>query len=87
MINQERVKARTQLGGHDVPANKLLSRYDRSLDLLYDAIKMSDRAFLIDNSTKTQEVVAEYERETNSLRLYSDDCPEWVARYFFDKDS
>ena len=33
-INIARVKSRVHLGGHDVPADKIVSRYARSLDLL-----------------------------------------------------
>jgi predicted ABC-type ATPase len=49
-INVARVKARVNLGGHDVPEDKIVSRYERSLDLLMDAVKHSNRAYLFDNS-------------------------------------
>ena len=85
-INIERVKARTEKGGHDVPEDKLLDRYCRSLDLLHDALLLSDRAFLIDNSAKSNELVAEYDASVNTLTMSAEDCPEWVWRYFFDKE-
>lgn len=43
-INVARVKARVNLGGHDVPEDKIVSRYARSLDLLLPAVKHTHRA-------------------------------------------
>lgn len=40
-INKFRVKARKAKNGHDVPVDKIVSRYYRSLDLLYDACQLS----------------------------------------------
>ena len=37
-INVARVKARVNLGGHDVPEDKIVSRYARSLGLLMEAV-------------------------------------------------
>jgi len=36
IINQERVQIRVDLGGHDVPKDKIISRYHRTMDYLYD---------------------------------------------------
>jgi predicted ABC-type ATPase len=38
------VKSRVHLGGHDVPEDKIVSRYTRSLDLLLEAIRHTNRA-------------------------------------------
>lgn len=58
-INVNRVENRVAKGGHDVPVQKIKSRYYRSLDLLFDALKASDRAYLIDNSKKSNFVILE----------------------------
>lgn len=50
-INISRVTNRVKKVGHPIPESKNRSRYYRSLDLLYDAIKSSDRAYLFDNSS------------------------------------
>ncbi|MBQ6781679.1 MAG: hypothetical protein IJP62_10700 [Treponema sp.] len=50
VINLDRVANRVQSGGHDVPSEKISSRYYRCLDNLYEAIKCSDKVFLFDNS-------------------------------------
>ena len=49
-INVSRVKERVRKGGHSVPEDKIISRYYRSLDLLMDAIRCSNRAYIFDNS-------------------------------------
>jgi len=49
-INVARVAARLRLGGHDVPEDKITLRYHRSLDLLVQAVKHTNRAYLFDNS-------------------------------------
>lgn len=55
-INIRRVQARVFKGGHSVPEQKIIDRYYRSLDLLYDAIKLTDRAFIFDNSLEGSEM-------------------------------
>ena len=42
MINVWRVKARVESGGHDVPEEKVIARYDRALALVKDVIKACD---------------------------------------------
>jgi predicted ABC-type ATPase len=49
-INLERIVNRVATGGHDVPYDKVESRYERSLLLLWEAIRLVDRAYLFDNS-------------------------------------
>lgn len=40
MINVLRVKSRVEAGGHDVPKEKIISRYDRALALVKELIKV-----------------------------------------------
>jgi predicted ABC-type ATPase len=49
-INIPRVKARVRPGGHDVPEDKILSRYPRSLELLLPAVKPTHLAYPFDKS-------------------------------------
>jgi len=49
-INVARVKARKASGGHDVPEEKIRSRYHRALSLLPRLIGLCDRILVIDNS-------------------------------------
>lgn len=50
MINVYRVKSRVESGGHDVPADKIISRYDRALDLVKYVVEVSDVCHIYDNS-------------------------------------
>ena len=75
-INVERVRNRVAEGGHNVPEEKIRSRYKRSLELLADAIRCSDRAFFFDTSENS----AWYFCEASSgakLELKSDEMPNW----------
>jgi predicted ABC-type ATPase len=38
------------MGGHPVPEDRIVKRYYRSLDLLMEAIKHTNRAYVFDNS-------------------------------------
>src|SRR5262249_16923771 len=38
-INISRIRYRIEAGGHSVPEDKIISRYQRSLDLLFEAIR------------------------------------------------
>jgi predicted ABC-type ATPase len=49
-LNVQRVRQRVALGGHAVPEDRIVSRYERTLALLPQAIAQCDRAILFDNS-------------------------------------
>ena len=51
-INIARVASRVAQGGHDVPVDKIVSRYYRSLDFLYKACQIVDAVYFFDNSTE-----------------------------------
>jgi predicted ABC-type ATPase len=46
----ERVALRVAQDGHDVPADKIVSRWTRTMGQLSQAIRLSNRAFVFDNS-------------------------------------
>ena len=50
MINVARVKSRVSAGGHDVPEDKIISRYDRALGLLPELIPVCDVCHIYDTS-------------------------------------
>lgn len=85
-INVARVKARVNLGGHDVPENKIVSRYSRSLELLLAAICHTSRAFIFDNSRdgKDHLWVAEI-TDGHSLEIKCDPMPLWFERAVWGK--
>ncbi len=87
-INVNRVKNRVKQGGHNVDAEKIISRYERSLELLYDAIKLSDLAYLFDNSTDGVSEMPHFATIVNGkkLTLTTDEVPRWFKKYVLDKN-
>lgn len=87
-INVARVKARVNLGGHDVPEDKITQRYGRSLDLLLDAVRHTNRAYLFDNSRHGGEHlwVAEI-TDGKELEVKCDPMPLWFQKAVWDKIS
>lgn len=51
-LNKARVRQRVIEGGHDVPHEKIVSRYNRSLEHLFSMLSICHRAFLFDNSNE-----------------------------------
>lgn len=83
-INISRVKYRVKNGGHDVPVDKIESRYVRSLDLLWEAVKFTDRAYIFDNSGSNLLWLAEI-TDAEKLEIKSDFVPSWFTKYVLDK--
>ncbi len=50
-INVARVRQRVQKGGHDVPTDKIITRYKRALALIPRLLDVCDELFIYDNST------------------------------------
>ena len=82
-INVARVNVRVNSGGHSVPREKVIARYYRSLALLLEAIRCTNRAFLFDTSESESWYFAEI---TNGLvlELKSEDYPEWFQSVWSD---
>jgi len=81
-INISRVQYRVSQGGHDVPRDKIRTRYLRSMDLLLDAIDASDRAYIFDNSSDGTQAsfLAEIEKaETLKLNKNLQHFPKWFV--------
>lgn len=81
-INIARVKYRVSIGGHPVPEQKIRDRYFRSMDLLMQAVEVTDRAFLFDNSSDGQKAafLAEIEHaEILKLNQLVTEFPIWFA--------
>lgn len=53
-INIRRVQNRVSLGGHDVPRDRIVARYWRSLNLLCGAAQVARRSVLFDNSAEVR---------------------------------
>lgn len=83
-INISRVKNRVKQGGHDVPTDKITTRYYRSLDLLWNAVKNSNRAFIFDNSQSELLWLAEIV-DGKTLDVKVEIVPSWFSKYVLDK--
>ena len=79
-INITRVKQRVAAGGHDVPEDKIVSRYQRSLKQLPQAIKASNRAYMFDNSGDASVWVCEI-TEGQEIDYKQETVPDWVYHH------
>jgi predicted ABC-type ATPase len=78
-MNVLRVADRVKLGGHDVPREDILRRYERSLANLNKAAKIVDELILYDNSTDAgHQILAAI--ESDRTVIYVPELPNWVAK-------
>jgi predicted ABC-type ATPase len=78
-INISRVQYRVKAGGHSVPEDKIVSRYQRSLDLLLEAVQFTSRAYIFDNSTHEYIWLAEI-TDGHLLEMKTDQVPAWFKK-------
>lgn len=83
-INVARVANRVRAGGHDVPHDKIIARYHRSLGLLANAINAADRAYIFDNSSTRLDFIAEFENGRLTA-LKNKTPPRWFEIHVLDK--
>ena len=83
-INISRVAHRVRMGKHDVPRDKIIERYHRSLALLADAVTCADRAYLFDNSGSERVWVAEV-TDGAEMEMKTDLMPYWFKTSLLDK--
>lgn len=73
-INVLRVRTRVEKGGHDVPEEKIISRYDRALRLIKELIKVCDICHIYDNSGEIPFRIFKKRKD----KIYYDDCDFWT---------
>jgi predicted ABC-type ATPase len=73
--NVLRVADRVSDGGHDVPPQKVVERYYRSLSLLPLAIEIADRVTLVDNTETPIECAKALQ---GNMQRTVPNCPAWV---------
>ncbi|MCH5264270.1 MAG: zeta toxin family protein [Lachnospiraceae bacterium] len=74
IINVYRVKSRVKAGGHDVPEDKVISRYDRALDLVKYVVEVSDICHIYDNSEEIPFRIFKKRKD----KYYYDECDDWL---------
>jgi predicted ABC-type ATPase len=75
-INISRVENRVNKGGHRVSEEKLVNRYQRSLQNLVEAYNITLRSYFFDNSKRTTELIAEGYMG-KQIKTYKNDLPNW----------
>ncbi|MFK5958479.1 MAG: AAA family ATPase [Lutibacter sp.] len=83
-INVNRVNIRVAQNGHPVPEEKIRKRYYKSLDLMYDAVKLSTRAYLFDNSGEYYKMVAQIDYG-KKVQTFVKSIPNWFIEYLYNK--
>jgi len=86
-INKNRIKQRVKLGGHNVPNEKVISRYFDSLKMLEEIIPLCHRVYFFDNSSEGNDTaitpLAEIDKD-KKLKLLSTSQPWWLKEYIID---
>ncbi len=81
-VNVGRVKTRVASGGHDVPEDKILERYERCLQLASEALAHACRAFVFDNSGKEPVWLAEFDSHGDcELKVAETSLPNWFRTH------
>lgn len=82
-LSRRRVAARVAAGGHDVPPEKLVARYRRSLDNLGRAIEQLPRVRVYDNSSfrNPHRYLGEF-RSGSLAERTREPLPDWAKRFF-----
>jgi predicted ABC-type ATPase len=79
-----RVHQRVSEGGHDVPAERILSRYPRTLDNLTQAVRMADLAMLYDTGATAKDGVNHPIRVAvcrgPNTRIFVETLPQWARQ-------
>ena len=72
-INVSRVAQRVKNGGHDVPKDKIVSRYHKSLDNIAKMLKIADIMWVVDNSTEKADLII-YSKDN---KISINETPYW----------
>ena len=75
-LSHARVGFRVSLGGHHVPLDDVMRRYDRSTGNLPEAVAMADRVMLIDNSGLKRRMLKVL--VNGEVRFQADHLSDWA---------
>jgi len=81
-INLKRIAERVRQGGHNVPSDKVISRYERSMNLMFDVIMTADEALIYDNSGDVPVVVFQKDIDENYRCFVRS---QWMDNYLINK--
>ena len=78
-INASRIAWRVMKGGHDVPIQKIISRYKKSIANCADIAQDVDRLYVYDNSLEDQQAKPLFSLRNGILgKLYVNQIPKWA---------
>jgi predicted ABC-type ATPase len=77
MQNVSRVELRVERGGHNVPPEDIVRRYDRSMSNIALLLKMVDRCYIIDNSDLPHLCAVVINGRVRTRRKI---LPDWVSK-------
>ncbi|WP_086933354.1 hypothetical protein [Agarilytica rhodophyticola] len=83
-INVARVSARVAEGGHGVPQEKIVARYKRTMELLFDASMEVDEALVFDNTDHNKGIRLAAKAKGKKLVNFDPKFP-WVQKYLVSK--
>lgn len=77
-LNKARIRQRIEEGGHSVPEEKVVSRIPRTMQNVKTALKLSDKAYILDNSDykKPYQLVAKI--QAGLLTQIIENPPGWA---------
>ena len=73
IINVWRVMSRVESGGHDVPEEKIITRYDKSLALVKDLVLICDVCHIYDNSGSKPFRIFKKRKQ----QVFYEECSDW----------
>lgn len=76
-INIHRVASRVAMGGHNVPQDKIVSRYHRSMNNLVHGLSIVDRGYVFDNSAEDRQATLILRTQKGKLAKIYADLPPW----------
>ena len=78
-INAARIANRVMEGGHDVPIQKIISRYEKAIINAIKVVGFADRAYFYDNSVDNQNAQLLFRTVDGKLaKKYADVLPQWT---------
>lgn len=81
-LSVARVAARVKEGGHNVPEDKIRARYDRSKSLIRQAVLLSDKAFIYDNSALNRAPTKSIGFSNGSADYLADNIATWAKKLY-----
>ena len=82
-INVSRVATRVQGGGHDVPFDKVITRFQRCLDNVAQSLPFLNRAFFFDNTGIEIRFIAE--ATEGQWTFFNHELPQWFIQSVYKK--